>query len=223
MHIPDIISALLGFGLVGVGFLSAFEKFVPLAPSYILLLFLGMTVADPAMLLMTILVSTFGSLIGGFGWYGLGRALGAQRADAFVAAWGRYVLLRTSLYRRLTDAYRHDPFWVTLIAQTIPGARIYIGLPAGVLALRYRTYLAATLLGGMIWNACFLTLGYVLRGSGRELAGIGAWTAAILVALEFVLLFVLRRFGTSNPAPAQMSRQALGLSVDRRLVEERQL
>ena len=56
--------------------------------------------------------------------------------------------------------------------------RIYLALPAGVLRLEPRAFVAATAIGTVIWNMPFLTLGYALRGSGRDPVGIGFWVAA---------------------------------------------
>lgn len=47
------ISMLLHFGLLGIACLAVAEKFIPLFPSYVLLMLLGLTVSDGAMLAMT--------------------------------------------------------------------------------------------------------------------------------------------------------------------------
>lgn len=49
---------LLSFGLAGAGVLAVAERFAPLLPSYVLLMFLGLTVPDNATLLLTIGVTT---------------------------------------------------------------------------------------------------------------------------------------------------------------------
>lgn len=205
METSGTIATLLSFGLLGIGCLAVVEKFVPLFPSYVLLMFLGMTVSDSATLAMTILVTTVGSVIGAIGWYGLGRALGSQRIETLVARFGKYVFLRPTLYGRLTNAYRSNHFWVTLIGQTLPTVRIYLALPAGVLRLEPRAFLVATSLGTLIWNMPFLSLGYALRGSDRDPVSIGFWVAMALIAAEFAILAGFRFFnrpvtGSSNIA-----------------------
>lgn len=205
METSSTIVTLLSFGFVGIGCLAVIEKFVPLFPSYVLLMFLGMTVADSATLAMTILVTTIGSVIGAVGWYGLGRALGSQRIESLVARYGKYVFLRPSLYGRLTNAYRSNHFWVTLVGQTLPTVRIYLALPAGVLRLEPRAFLAATSLGTLIWNMPFLSLGYALRGSDRDPVSIGFWVAIALIAAEFAILMGLRFFNRSAPSSSSIT------------------
>ncbi len=104
MDTSSTIAMFLHFGLVGVGCLAVAEKFIPLLPSYVLLMLLGMTIPDGATLAMTILATSAGSVIGAIGWYGLGRALGSRRIEALVARFGKFVLLRPSLYQQLTGA-----------------------------------------------------------------------------------------------------------------------
>lgn len=192
MENSSTIATLLSFGLAGIGCLAIVEKFVPLFPSYVLLMFLGMTVSDSTTLTMTIMVTTVGSVIGAVGWYGLGRALGSQRIENLVARYGKFIFLRPSLYGQLTSAYRSNHFWVTLIGQTLPTVRIYLALPAGVLKLEPRAFLAATSLGTLIWNTPFLSLGYALRGSSHDPVSIGFWVAVTLIAAEFAILLGFR-------------------------------
>ena len=112
--------------------------------------------------------------------------------ENLVARYGKYIFFRPSLYGRLTNAYRSNHFWVTLIGQTLPTVRIYLALPAGVLKLEPRAFLAATSLGTLIWNMPFLSLGYALRGSGHDPVSIGFWVAVVLIAAEFAILLGFR-------------------------------
>lgn len=207
MDTSSAIAMFLHFGLVGVGCLAVAEKFIPLLPSYVLLMLLGLTVSDGTMLAMTILATSAGSVVGAIGWYGLGRALGPLRIEGLVTRYGKFVLLRPSLYRRLTDAYRGNHFWVTLIGQTLPTVRIYLALPAGVLRLEPRAFVTATAIGTLIWNMPFLSLGYVLRGSGHDPVSLGFWVVVLLIAVEAALLLGFRFYKRSlAPRPLGMPR-----------------
>ncbi|OKO74627.1 DedA family protein [Bradyrhizobium sp. AS23.2] len=192
MDTSSTIAMFLHFGLLGIACLAVAEKFIPLFPSYVLLMLLGLTVSDGGMLAMTIMATSVGSVVGAIGWYGLGRALGSQRIERLVTTYGKYVLLRPSFYQQLTNAYRGNHFWVTLIGQTLPTVRIYLALPAGVLRLEPRAFVAATAIGTVIWNMPFLSLGYALRGSGQDPVSIGFWVVAILIAVEVAIIFGLR-------------------------------
>lgn len=164
------------------------EKLIPIVPSYVLLLFLGMTtVTDANDLVLTMLATTLGSTLGGYCWYRLGRAIGAHRIETLVSRFGRYIFLSQSLYERMTQAYVHNQFRVTLIGQLIPTVRIYLALPAGVLGVAVRGFLVATMLGALAWNAALLTLGYALRHSDRDPVSIGLIVITGLVASELTV------------------------------------
>lgn len=195
IEVPGVVAALLTLGLVGIALLAIVEKLIPIVPSHVVFLFLGMSaVSDGEDLLLTILAATGGSTIGALCWYALGRTLGAKRSEALVVHFGRYVFLSPSRYKRLTEAYRRNHFQVTLVGQVIPGVRLYLPLPAGVLRLPPSSFLAATLLGTLMWNTPLLALGYALRGTCRDPASVGLLILGGLVTAE-VAMFLALHFG----------------------------
>ncbi|WP_013503401.1 DedA family protein [Rhodopseudomonas palustris] len=201
MDTSNTITVFLSFGLLGVGCLAIAEKFIPLFPSYVLLMLLGLTIADYTTLAMTIMATSIGSLLGAIGWYGIGRSFGSQRIERLVTRYGKYVSLRLSLYHRLTDAYRGNHFWVTVIGQTLPVVRIYLALPAGVLRLEPRAFIAAAAIGTILWNTPFLTLGYALRGSGYDPVSIGFWVVMAVITIEATIILGLRLYKRSIASP----------------------
>ena len=201
------LSAILGFGLFGVFCLAFTEKILPIPPSHVLLLFLGMTAApDSSMLAILLAVTTVASFAGCLVWYGVGRRIGFDRADRLIERVGRYVFLRPATYRKLGQAYRRDHVRVSLLAQFIPTVRNYLPIAAGALCLPAMPFAIATLLGATIWNAGFLLTGYLLRGSGQDSFTVGLRIIVIVVALETVCMLALRY----GPAWRRRIRLALG-------------
>lgn len=188
----SFFAAWLGCGLVGIAGLAFAEKFVPVLPSYVLLMLIGMSAADGVGLALMVLATALGSLGGACGWYGIGCVLGDARVTRLVARFGKFAFLKPALYARLTEAYRNNHFWVTLLGQTVPMARVYLSLPAGVLRLEPLTFVAATAIGTLIWNVPFLCLGYLLRNSGHDAAQVGFWTAIVLIAAETLIFMTVR-------------------------------
>lgn len=189
-HLP--FACLLACGLGGVLILSFLEKFVPVMPSYVLLVVFGLaTVDDASDLGWTVLASTIGSVAGGIGWYMFGRLVGGVRCERLVERYGKYLLLPPHLYHRLVAAYGRHHFWVTAIGQTVPTARIYLALPAGVIGLSFVPFLLASSLGTVVWNAPLIAIGYLLRGTGWDPATTGIAVAAIIVAIEATVVLVV--------------------------------
>src|SRR5579872_2039806 len=188
MTAPHFVAVLLASGFMGIVLIALAEKLIPVVPSYVLLIFLGMTlVPNKQDLALMVVATTLGSASGGLCWYCLGRAIGAQRIEAFVSKFGRFGFLSLPLYQRMAQAYLRNQFRVTLLGQIIPTVRIYLALPAGVLRVALRGFLVATLLGALIWNACLLTLGYALRHSHRDPLTVGLMVVGGLILTELTV------------------------------------
>ena len=164
MTVENLAALIAGHAVLGAGFLALAEKFLPVLPSSALLVLLGMeTVAGPDDLALMVAATTIGSSLGCLCLYGAGRTLGEGRCAAFVAHYGRYLLLSSTRYDHLVEGYRRHQFQVTLLGQTIPTARAYLPLPAGIFRMAPGRFLLAILLGASLWNGGFLTLGYIMR------------------------------------------------------------
>lgn len=185
---PDIVTDLLSLGLMGVFLVTALEKFVPVVPSYVMLLALGMSAPDLPRLTTMLGITVIGSLCGSAGWFAIGRILGEHRIEQLVARFGKYVFFPLPTYRRLAASYRRNRFRATALGQTIPVARVYLGLPAGVLKLPAMSFLAAATLGILVWNLPFLLLGFLLKGTSHSLFYVGLRASIALIAAEFLIV-----------------------------------
>lgn len=183
---------LLELGLIGIAVVGLLEKFLPILPSYVLLVFIGLaTVEDTLDLIQTVLTASFGSVLGALAWYSIGHALGASRCERIVERYGKFVFLKPELYRRLAAAYGRNHFLVTVVGQTIPTARIYLALPAGILGVPLGPFLAATMIGTLAWNTPLIAIGYLLRGTGWDPASAGMTIGLSLIGLEVLVIFIV--------------------------------
>lgn len=202
MDIPGPLAALLAWGLPGIAVIALAEKLIPAVPSYVLYVFLGMSAVNGGgALVATILAATLGSSLGALAWYGLGRALGERRTEAAVERWGRWVFLPPQRYRHLAGLYRRNHFIATLLGQVTPVVRIYLPLPAGVLALALAPFTLAIVLGNLAWDAALLGIGYALRGSGGDPLKVGIAVVVGLLLVE-TLVVVALRWRARNRRPA---------------------
>ncbi|NWK94583.1 DedA family protein [Sphingobium lactosutens] len=157
-----------------------------------MLMLLGMTIPDRATLGLAVLVTAAGSLCGSLGWYAIGRSLGERRVEAVISRFGHYIFFKLKTYRLLAMSYRRNQFKVTLFGQTVPVARVYLGLPAGVLKLPPYAFMSAAGIGILIWNIPFLALGFSLKGSAQAPSNIGLRASAILIGAEIIIVVVAR-------------------------------
>ncbi|TPI20666.1 DedA family protein [Mesorhizobium sp. B4-1-1] len=189
----DLLSAALGLGLFGAACLAFTEKILPVPPSHVLLLLLGMTRApDLAALGSLLVVTTLASTTGCLFWYALGVRLGPVRAGALVGRFGRYIFLRRETYLRFSAAYCRNHIRASLLAQFVPTVRNYLPIAAGALRLPALPFVLATMLGAMLWNAGFLVAGYAMRDSVHDLPTVAFRIMAVVLALEVAFLIGLR-------------------------------
>ncbi len=194
MDIQGWTATVLAFGLPGVVGIALTEKLVPVVPSYLLYVFLGMSaVRGGDGLVSTVLAATLGSSLGALVWYGFGRALGERRTEAAVERWGRYAFLPPTRYRHLASLYRRNHFIATLLGQITPVVRIYMPLPAGVLGLALAPFTLAIVLGNLLWDGALLGIGYALRGHEDDALEVGIAVVVGLLLIEALAVWLLSR------------------------------
>lgn len=185
-------------GLSGVFALTLLEKILPVMPSYPLFILIGAGAGgEPGTLLAILLTATAGSVVGAVGWYGLGRLWGEARCAGVVDRWGRRLFLPPDAWRRFASAYTRRQFLVTLLAQIVPVARIYLALPAGVARVAFFPFLLATSLGTLAWNAPFILVGF-LAGDGDSVAL--SFAAVLIPALMLAGALIGRRLFREDQA-----------------------
>lgn len=151
----------LGYG--GLAMLSLFENLVPPLPSEFVLPFAGFLVAEGRLSLpLVLLATTFGGFLGTTAFYWLGRRLGDAKVRAFIARFGRYVLLQEADYDEALAFFQKHDAVVVFWGRFVPGLRSLISLPAGVAAMPFGRFATYTLLGTVAWNAALLLAGWAL-------------------------------------------------------------
>ena len=192
---PDFVPFLVAYGMTGAALLALIERLVPVVPSYGLFIFLGSALASgPAELLVLVVATTLASTVGAVCWYAIGFALGEKRTHEMVRRFGRYVWLRETLYLSLAARYSRNVFAATFIGQTIPVVRVYLSLPAGILALPLATFTLAAFAGSAIWVGGFTTLGYGLHVLGWNPVFATIVAVGALLVVEGGLVWLVRRY-----------------------------
>ncbi|MBF0723865.1 DedA family protein [Sanguibacter inulinus] len=156
---------LLSVGDIGIGLLVLVEVVVPPIPSEAILPFAGYLTQSGSLSLVGLIVySTIGAWLGGLVYYGVGRALGMERAVRLVAA--TRLITRDDLDRGVTWFERHGRPSV-FFGRMIPGVRSVISIPAGASRMNLVTFSVLTMLGSGLWNGMLIGVGAAL-GSEHE-------------------------------------------------------
>ncbi|MGP9843889.1 VTT domain-containing protein [Brachybacterium sp. 107] len=150
----------------GTALVIAAEAIFPPIPGEILLPFAGVAAAsDGQNVLVPLTWTTAGSVIGGLGVYAVGRGLGLRRTRAVIA---RLPLLEQGDVDAALRFFDRWGFPAVVIARFVPMVRTFISIPAGIERMHVGLFALATGLGSGIWNAVFVTAGYVFGQAGGD-------------------------------------------------------
>ncbi|MCB1561673.1 MAG: DedA family protein [Xanthomonadales bacterium] len=194
LQLPAFVATLLAMGVLGLALIALIEKLVPIIPSYVLYVFLGIEVVhDTPDLFSAIVATTAGGMLAGLLWYGLGRALGPRRTQRLVQRYGRYLLIPQDLFAKSRRGYRKQPLTISVIGHSIPVVRFFIPLPAGMMAVPLLPFLIGGTLGCLLWNSLLIGIGYGFAEHSAHPVMLGVTAVFVLLALEFALFALWRR------------------------------
>ncbi|GAA1133671.1 DedA family protein [Microbacterium natoriense] len=202
----DVLTAL---GDVGVGVLVFMEVLIPPIPSEVILPFAGyLSQSGELHLGWLIFWSTLASWIGALLLYGLGRAIGMERAVRFLAA--TRLVSRSDLDRGV-HWFARSGGWTVLVGRMVPGIRSLISIPAGASRMGLVRFSVYTIVGSGLWNAMLIGVGAALGTQHEKLESYLGYLdyvvyAAIAVAL---IVLVLRRVRESRAQATALADAAM--------------
>ncbi len=187
-------------GYLGIFLLMALENIFPPIPSEVIMGVGGINVADGRMdVVPLMLAGTFGSTLGNYAWFLVGRRLGIERLRPFVERWGRWLTLDWKTVEQMNAFFHRHGHWIVFGVRFSPLFRTMISLPAGLARMGHVPFLLYTFAGAAIWNGLLVWAGWHLGTNFRELA---KWTGPVVVAsLAIVLVVYLWRVFTWRPDP----------------------
>jgi membrane protein DedA with SNARE-associated domain len=169
----------LGVALEGVG--------IPL-PGETVLITAGALVHRGSLTLWeTMVMGSLGAVMGGQAGYLAGRFGGRP----FVLRWGRYVFITPERLGRAERFFEQHGGRAVFLARFITGLRVFGALVAGISRMSWSKYTLYSVLGGVIWAAAAVSLGYFLWAS---IGLVEHWIGRIslLLAATVVLIVILR-------------------------------
>ncbi len=189
-----VISVVEALGYVGVALLVTIENVFPPIPSELVLALAGFVASrGEASLLGMIVAATVGSLIGAWILYGVAYVFGPEPVRALVRRFGRWVRITE---RDLDTAERWFARWSTLavlLCRCVPLVRSLISVPAGFARMNFISFTVYTTIGSLVWNAIFVTAGFMLGERWETVQLYARWLelATVLgMAAVFVYLVV---------------------------------
>ncbi len=142
------IFVLIFFGIVGIP-----------SPEESLLLFVGVAVSQGSLnLYMCILIAFSGAFTGMAASYVIGYYIGKP----FVYKYGKYIGLNRKRWTRARKTFKKYAIFAVALGFFIPGIRQINPYMAGISRYKLLSYLISAFIGGALWSATFVLLGYFL-------------------------------------------------------------
>ncbi len=137
---------LIDYCYIGTFLLMLIENLFPPIPSEVILLFSGFLVNSQNLnILLMIIASTIGCLLGAIILYFVGNKIKLKNTDKAIAF------------------FEKNGVKTVFIARFIPLIRSVISIPAGTFKMPFRQFLLYTFWGSLIWNTVLIFLGFILK------------------------------------------------------------
>ena len=178
-------------GYLGVAFLMFVETIFPPIPSEVIMPVAGVAAGQGRMNFYAVVASgTAGAMLGNITWYLAARALGIERLHPFIDKYGHWLTVSWPEVERAERWFRvNGPFFVFL-GRMLPTVRSLVSVPAGLLRMRFKTFLLASTVGTAGWTALLAGAGYKLGENYRDIDQIiGPASNAILALLALTYLW----------------------------------
>lgn len=172
-------------GYLGVAFLMFLETIFPPIPSEVIMPVAGVAAARGQMALPWVIASgTAGAMLGNIVWYLAARALGIIRLKPIIEKHGRWLTMNWHEVERAERWFRSSGTFFVFLGRMLPTVRSLVSVPAGLLKMRFKTFLIASTVGTAGWTAMLAYAGFKLR---ENFSDIDEWLGPISNAILLTL------------------------------------
>jgi len=159
--VADVMTWISAYGLMGLFAIALVERFVPVVPSYGLLLAVGIAAVDGRWSVLTAFLSTVtGSVFGCAACFYAVTSLGEARSAHFVHRAGCFFGLSPDGIERWIASFRRNHMVLAFSLQLVPTVRLFAPAFAALLRGDSRRFLIASTTGIAVWNGFFIAIGY---------------------------------------------------------------
>lgn len=159
------------YGYFGVFLLILIENIFPPIPSEVILLFGGfLTKYSNLNIILMIIASTLGSLIGAIVLYYVGYLLNKDKLRKIARSKvGKIINLKEEDIDSSDKWFNEKGKKSVFLCRFVPIVRSLISIPAGMNKMNMLEFTIYTTLGSIIWNTILLTLGHILGANWQTL------------------------------------------------------
>jgi membrane protein DedA with SNARE-associated domain len=189
---------LLGYALITLGMFL--ENLVPPIPAELIMPLGGFLAHKGQLQLLPVILSgLFGTVLGAWFWYGIGRLINEERLEHLIGRHGRWLWLTPLGLRQSRRWFNRHGAAVVFWGRLVPGVRTLISVPAGIELMPQPGFLVWTTAGSSILVTALALAGKTLgENYGKVLRWLGPFSDLVIRSLlvmvgVFLLLLLLRR------------------------------
>ena len=187
-----MLSIINQFGYLGVFLLIAIENIFPPIPSEVVLLFGGfMTTYTELNVVIMIIASTLGSLVGAIVLYYVGKILNKERLKKIVSGKiGKILRLKNEDIEKADKWFDTKGNKTVFFCRFIPIVRSLISIPAGMSEMPMLKFLIYTIVGSAIWNTVLIIAGNMVGENWVNILNIFEQYSHITL-IVLILIFII--------------------------------
>jgi membrane protein DedA with SNARE-associated domain len=185
--VQDVIESL---GYLGVALLVIAENLFPPIPSEIVLPFAGFVArrGDGSVIVMVV-ASTIGSVIGALVLYAIAAAIGPERIHSFVVRFGKWFGVKESDMVRAEEWFDRRSNAAVLVGRCVPLIRSLVSIPAGFRRMKFVPFITLTAVGSAVWNIALIGAGATLGDQWDRVGDyVGIFQWLVIAAIFGVIL-----------------------------------
>lgn len=179
-----LMTCIAAYGIVGLFALGLAERFVPILPSYGVLVAIGIAAAEGAWPVTSAVAATVGGSVAGcLLLYGIAIALNEDRGRRVLTAVGRLAGMSSKRVDSTLVSFQEHQRLLVFGSQLVPTVRLISPAIAGLFRADVTSFTAATMAGIVVWNMLFIGVGHVA-------ASIAPSVNASVLAVQVLILLV---------------------------------
>lgn len=191
-----IINLINKYGYIGIFLLIMIENLFPPIPSEIILTFSGFVAKSAHLnILMIIISSTLGSLVGAIILYYLGYFLNTNFFSKIIdTKLGRILHLNKKNIEESINNFNTNGKKSVFICRLAPIVRSLISIPAGMAKMNFWVFSILTAIGSLLWNTILILLGNMIGDNYIIISEfIGNYYKPIIIVV-IILLIIKKKF-----------------------------
>ncbi|MDO8908500.1 MAG: VTT domain-containing protein [Pseudohongiella sp.] len=198
-----LIDWIAEYGIFGLLALGLAERFIPVLPSYGVLVAIGIATGNGDWTVLEAISGTvLGSVVGCIAFYAMAISFSEERSYRFLYWVGRMIGLSQSRVDKTVTSFRANQRILAFGMQLVPTIRLISPIIAGLFRADAKAFSFATLAGILVWNCLFIGVGHFAEDVAPDAnsSTLALQVLVVLILTELAAVLLWRWFHRSRQA-----------------------